>query len=187
MEKVNYKLTLGQYLEMSNKLKEEFPSVFLKLEDGILLINNDEEEFPPLGDVHIYGVSCEGGRNLPAFEWVMNYLNNHERNDQMKGDISFKIAYDDPTVSYIRAKVKEQVGMGYCFKINSYKVTYVSANEAKVDVQYTRYPKKIKIYTSNIEVSRNIFDGLQKDMKENSFKGLSEAIVNALDNYYEEV
>lgn len=185
MEKVNYKLTLGQYLEMSNKLKEEFPSVFLKLEDGILLINNDEEEFPPLGDVHIYGVSCEGGRNLPAFEWVMNYLNNHERSDQMKGDISFKIAYDDPTVSLIRTKIKEYVGFGYDFEITNYKVTYISKNEIKVYAQYIYYPKKIRLDTSNIEVTRNIFDGLQKDMKENSFKGLSEAIVNALDNYYE--
>lgn len=180
------RLTLEQFIVMQEKFENEFPDTCLDLTDGNLRINYELGEFPISEELLIERISFDGVGLQPAFEWVKNYLQQfNERNEQMKGDISFKIAFVDPTVSYIRAKVKEQIGMGYCFRINSYKVTYVSANEAKVDVQYTRYPKKIKIDTSNIEVSHNIFDGLQKDMKENSFKGLNEAIVNALDNYYE--
>lgn len=103
----------------------------------------------------------------------------------MKGDMSFTINFEEPLPEGIKHRVEEYLGKGYIFRINSYKVTYVSDSEAKVDVQYTRYPKKIRLDTSNIEVTHSIFEGLQKDMKENSFKGLSEAIVNALDNYYE--
>ena len=183
---MEFKLTLEQFLVMQGKFENEFPDTCLDLTDGNLRINYELGEFPISEELLIERISFDGVGLQPAFEWVMNYLQElNERNEQMKGDISFTIHFEEPLPEGIKHRVEEYLGEGYIFKINSYKVTYVSDSEAKVDVQYTRYPKKIRLDTSNIEVTRNIFDGLQKDMKENSFKGLSEAIVNALDNYYE--
>ncbi|QNQ80799.1 hypothetical protein [Lactobacillus sp. PV034] len=103
----------------------------------------------------------------------------------MKGNMSFTVNFKDPQLGLIENRVEDYLGEGYAFKIDSYKVTYVSAIEAKVYVEFTKHPKNINLNIGELEVPYKVFNELQKDMKSTSFKGLKETIINALDNYYE--